>query len=97
MAKKSELSETILRSEVQPCSPSIEYYPLDRQIVLKTEMIDEDGNDYGKPMEESFYSVIQTYFNNGAIDDLNELKALEDCFLFGLTEIAKARAKLVKN
>ena len=51
--KKSELSETILRSEVQPCSPSIEYYPLDRQIVLKTEMIDEDGNDYGKPMEES--------------------------------------------
>ena len=37
--RKANCRKRFSRSEVQPCSPSIEYYPLDRQIVLKTEMI----------------------------------------------------------
>ena len=43
MAKKRNCLETILRGEVQLVFTFGLSIPTDRQIVLKTEMIDEDG------------------------------------------------------
>jgi hypothetical protein len=82
----------VMRSDVGVCSPSLEYAPLDRQIMLFTMALDGNGDDITAECE-TLYSTLTSYFS-GQPDSLDELKALEDCLLFGLTEIAKQRAKL---
>lgn len=93
MAKAKEAQdEYILRSDVSVCSAAIEYSSMDRQISLYSLALDKNGDELARE-DESLYSILVSYFS-GQPDDSEELKALEDCLLFGLLQIARARAKL---
>ena len=85
--------DTIPKAEVITSSPSFEYSYQDRQIELHASSWTEDGEEIGSEGRASLYSIMRDYFS---LDDHSpeSLKALEDCFLFGLTEIAKQRARL---
>lgn len=92
MATKT-VENTVLKTKVDTGSPSLQYSCQDRQIELYASSWTIDGEEIGSEGRASFYSVMRDYFN-GNDHSLESLRALEDCFLFGLTEIAKQRAKL---
>lgn len=93
MPTKKQDDDLIDRSEVSVCSPDMSYQPLNRQIVVGAQAVDGDG-EYLATESDSLYSVITSFISNDA-DSLESLKALEDCALFALTEIAKRRAELL--
>ena len=85
--------DTIPKAEVTTSSPSLSYSDDDRLIELYANSWTEDGEEIGSEGRASLYSIMRDYFSLGDHSP-ESLKALEDCFLFGLTEIAKQRARL---
>lgn len=89
MNKKAAKQELL---SVSACDPELAYSGLDHNLQLTTDVLDSDGNYAGESNRCTLFSVLESFFLNTELSP-EALDAAEKCFLFGLLEIAKYRAK----